>query len=253
MSITPQQGIIDSVDGPNGYNAFGKEHIIPDTKSLNDKLEEWLQDVKDKKKDPSILLEIFFTEIMTSDGDGSVTRQDEDKLSKFAKEDNYLSAYRNVISDIKGYLTHHSTDPGDVDKIRVDIKTMEQYRGADAFYDKQQILQNSDGTFTNAEVNIGSILDKIGPGKTYSSFDDLFKEAQQPSDPNKPNSATNDFQTFSNNCDTLLSAVGVQNNVVQTQMQDTQSDIKTEYSVVSQAVEAVLKLLGYTVQRQMSN
>lgn len=238
------------------YYDFDKYTKAVDTANANRKLEAW----KNMKGDPEYLLMVFFTCVMMGGdfsslgGDGSsLTHEQENQLTEVGKELNYASAYRDTVTDIKNVLTAHTTDTAySLARIRLDIRKMKEYMDPSMFdpeHGVPEIFQGGEDTFDSAFADISSICDKIGPelGKPYSSFDDFFNKAQKQGD----TQAGQDWQKFTNATDSLFSSVGVQQNVLQTQLQDIESNYKSYLSSDSEMLKSLFSIITNAINQQI--
>jgi hypothetical protein len=279
----------------NAYNAFdlddGHGNMGPKaraTHNLNTNLNNFVTLIDKAKDNPELVLAIFFSMIMVNGTSGqsvdgvtengsSFTNQEENQITEVSDELNYLSAFRDTISDIKAKFEdakaeNPNTDEGktnlanDLAGIKRDLQAIDNGRASGAFGPgASPIMQDSDKTFTSAESDINSVLNQVGPGNTYSDLNDLWNSAGQipagQSGPTPPPSGTNTdknmgagglIQTFTNATDSLFSAVGVQQNVLNTQLQDIEADYKSNLSVASQAMKSFFSIIDASIQKQIA-
>lgn len=221
-----------------------------DALNLKDKLKVW----RSMNASPEILLMLFCMNIMAAGGPldnsiasrtglkangSSLTRNQENLLTETGKELRYVSAYRDAISDIKQQLNAGKGGGGDPQAVRNDIQAMQDFIHVGIF-------QNADPTFTQSIGDLSSILNNIGPGKTYASFQDMWNKAQQMGD----QQAGADIQKFTNAANNLFSMAGIQSNVLQTQLQDTQGNYKSFLAVIQAMVKSLYQVITQTLQKQ---
>jgi hypothetical protein len=258
--LTPAQEIQKAY---NEYTDFDNNTLWTDAQNFAAKKAAWLN--LTKSVSPEVAIMMFWMMLvvggdtkgtgLANDG-SSYTRNQENSLVEVSKELNYASAYRDAVADIKNQLVNATaTNPGDPEKIREDLLAIMHFNNPAMFpasgHAPQIFSSTDDDVFGKANKDIQSILAKIGTGPgQYASFYALAQAAQQV-DPGKANQASTDFQTFVNGADNLFSAVGVQQNILSTQLQDTESDYKSVLSSDTSAMKAYFSISTFAIQHDI--
>jgi|GEM_PF-3729977 len=247
-TITPSQQIQQSY---TDYINFDVNILDSDKVELKMKVEVWLK----MKGSPELLIELFFTTVMVSKNGPSITGNQNNKISEASYAMNYLTANRNAISEINQQLQDgkdNTNGGGSPILVYDDINVIENFRQASAYTpDAPQILQQSSTTFKTAEAQIMKVIDAvtvgvpgINNGQPYGSFSALWAAAAKPGDQN----AGPLIQDFTNGINGLFSGVSVSQNVLNTQVQYTESNLKSFYSVTAQALKTILTLISVALQ-----
>jgi hypothetical protein len=240
-------------DAQKAYVDFNRGQQLNDNNNLKAKIEAF----KAMQGDPEYLLMYFFTQILNAgdnqggemSGNGSsFARREEDKLQEVAKELNYASAFREAISQIKEQLElgKDVVSGGSPYIVLFDLNAMEEYRTKN-WNGAPEIFQGEDDTFEKAIGDIRSVADAVNAGY-YHNFNDLWGASQNVGD----TKASALIQKFTNASDTLFSAVGVQNNVLNTQMQDVEANYKSYLSIDTQGWKALMSVISNAIKNSSS-
>jgi hypothetical protein len=229
-----------------------------DETNLSDKIKAW----KEMHASPEVMLMLFCVMIMDSGGpfdntyssktglkaDGSsITRNKEDLINETGKEMNYVTAYRNCISDVKAQEDDGKDGGGSTTQINADIALMQQYFS-------QQIFQgSSQDTFTQAQTDITSVMNDCSSGGTFSSLADMWAWSQKgPNDPSydatKVTTAGNDIQKLTNAINNLFSMTSVNSNALGAQLQDAEGDYKSFLAVITKMMQALFQVISQTMK-----
>lgn len=259
-------------DAYNNYYNFDMGQKKTDQKNFDAKLGIF----KGLSQNPAFILMMFFTTILAANNvphgpfagnSASYSRNQEDQLTEVAKELNYASAFRNAVSDIKEKVEDAKTkdDPNAIKDIENDIKFMKQYLsnksktnpdGVTKFNpDAPQIFENSEQTFMKSfdQIYTGDpknpgFLDEIN-SKFHGSIHAAWEAAEKQGD----KVAGGLFQSFTNATDTLFSSVGVQQNVLNTRLQDVESNYKSTLAVVTQGMKSFFSVITNALQKMTTS
>lgn len=281
MSNSIVDKIEDATTGKDGYIPFGTGQFKTDYENyyggagVQGKLDEFKK-LCTNGTDPQFVLIMFFTTILAANdvphgpfkGNGaSEARNYENQLTGVSKELNYASSVRNAVSDLKKQLENGkggsgSSDPNvvlnDVHAIQWALSGCEGPKPTlsnvstwttptTTNWDKKwapEIFQGSSDTFSQALTQISDVVGQVN-SKYGGSFANLWDAAKKQGD----TTAGSLIQEFTNATDTLNSAVGVQQNVLNTQLQDIESDYKSILSVVSQGMKSIFSVINNAIQK----
>jgi len=193
------------------------------------------------------------------ENDSSITKVNgENGVTEAGKGIEYVSQFRNVLSDIQQQLDDGQTGTGSTQQINADILLMGAhfnsgiFQGSSASATWTQFTSgvtqvegdmashhNNDGT-TWSLADLWAIS-KMGPGDSYKG---------QAYDPNIVNDATNDINNLSNGVKNIQSLASVNATNLNTKMQDKDGDIKTFLGELSNGfMKSINAVISQSLQR----
>ncbi len=237
------------------YVAFDDGQKYDDAQALKTKI----HDFDTMKGNPDYLIALFMTMLMLGDPQSSkpaercsVTHNLENSLNEASCEINYSSAYRDAVTEISNQFQAAKNDPsaGNTQTIVDDVNAMDQYMNNGWGPHAPAIFQNTGTTFTDAEAGLTALVKAIGTGPgQYKDMNALWVASSKKGD----QTASALIQGFQTGTQTLNSAVGVQSNVFQTQLQAMEGDLKSFYSTISAMIKSYNATKNNAIQRQTTS